>query len=592
MTSAPPTKARAGHIVAWTLVSVLVIVLAVFAWIGVRAYLAYGHLTGAQATAREVAADLSDPTIATSAVPQIANDTAAARELTSDPVWRAVETLPWIGPQLQAVSTIAAAADQVASEALSPLVEVGTTFSLDTLRPVDGTFDTTPLESVADAAATGASDVGEAAASVHAIDSSALLPPLQTAVTEIGVLLDQTHTAIDAVAKAAVLMPAMLGSDGPRDYLVVFQNNAEWRSLGGIVGATTVVHTDAGSISLGAQASSGDFSRYDGGVIPLSDEILAIYDDKPALYIQNITQVPDFSLSGELAQAMWLRETGQTVDGVIAIDPVTLSYVLEATGPVTLPSGDVLSSDNAVSLLLNEVYQRYDVPAEQDAFFAAATAAVFEKLASGQADPATLISALSRAGSERRLLIWNADADDQSVLDGTTLQGDLPVTDDSQTTFGVYANDGTGSKMDYYMQLDSAVGWCSDGGETSDAALTVRLRDNAPADAANLPSYITGGGGFGVTPGVTRTVVYLYLPEGSEVVSAVTTGTVTTTGFGGGEHDGRRVLTWSTDLTPGQESTALVRVRTPHTPSLSVQETPTINTADTASVALSCEVSG
>ncbi|MBB2975466.1 hypothetical protein FHX49_001032 [Microbacterium endophyticum] len=592
MTSAPTMKSRAGQVAAWALVIILAVCLAVFAWIGVRAYLAYGHLTAAQETAREVAADLSDPAIATSAVPQIADDTAAARALTSDPVWRLVETFPWIGPQLNAVSTVAAAVDQVASEALSPLVEVGTSFSLDTLRPVDGAFDTAPLEAVADAAGTSATDVGEAAASVHAIDESALLPPLQSAVSEVGDLLDETHTAVDAVAKAAVLMPAMLGSDSPRDYLVIFQNNAEWRSLGGIVGATAVIHTDGGAISLGAQASSGDFSRYDGGVIPLSDDLLAIYEDKPARYIQNVTQVPDFTLSGELAQAMWLQETGQTVDGVISIDPVTLSYVLEATGPVTLPTGDVLSSDNAVSLLLNEVYQRYEVPAEQDAFFAAATAAVFEKLASGQADPAALISALSRAGSESRLLIWNANAADQSVLDGTTLQGDLPATDDTQTTFGVYANDGTGSKMDYYMQLDSAVGWCTDGGDSSDAALTVRLRDNAPEDAANLPSYITGGGGFGVTPGVTRTVIYLYLPEGAEVVSAGTTGTVTTPGFGGGEHEGRRVLTWSSDLTPGEESTAVVRVRTPHTPSLNVQSTPTINIAATDDLAVSCEISG
>ncbi len=94
---------------------------------------------------------------------------------------------------------------------------------------------------------------------------------------------------------------------------------------------------------------------------------------------------------------MWQRETGQQVNGVIAIDPVTLGYLLKATGPVQLATGDTLTSDNAVKLLLSEAYARYSDPKVQDAFFASAASAVFEKVSSGGFDAKQFVAALTQS---------------------------------------------------------------------------------------------------------------------------------------------------------------------------------------------------
>ncbi len=51
-------------------------------------------------------------------------------------------------------------------------------------------------------------------------------------------------------ASAARLLPPMLGADGPRDYLVVFQNLAEPRATGGMFGSFAVVHTDQGKVTV------------------------------------------------------------------------------------------------------------------------------------------------------------------------------------------------------------------------------------------------------------------------------------------------------------------------------------------------------
>ncbi|WP_239453292.1 MULTISPECIES: DUF4012 domain-containing protein [Microbacterium] len=593
MTDSPlPRSARLGGIVfAAVLGAILLITVIGAAWIGVRGILAYLHLSDAQQTASEVRDSLSDPAAASEAIAALAADTGAARALTSDPVWELAEGLPWVGPQLAAVSTVAASLDDVTTTSLGPLADVAASFQVEALRPQGGRLDLAPLQQVSGAAQTAADGVGAAAASVSAIDRAALVAPVRQAVDEVDGLLVEAEVATDALSRATRLIPSMLGADGPRDYLVLFQNNAEWRSLGGIPGAMALIHTDGGAMSLAAQESSSDYPRYDDAVLPLDEEILEIYGDRPGRWIQNVTQAPDFAVSAALAREMWAREHGgQQVDGVIALDPVALSYLLEATGPVTLPAGDVLTPESAVPLLLNDVYARFPRPADQDDFFAEAAAAVFARLSGGEVDPTALVAALTRAGDENRLLLWSGHENEQSLLADTTLAGGLPASDDETARFGVYVNDGTGSKMDYYQNLETTLGWSdcvldTSGQATGDAVLTATIGNTAPADAAKLPAYITGGGGSGVPAGITRTVGYLYLPEGFELVEATMSDG---SGFGGGIHDDRRVLSFSVDLIPGQTATATVTARPTGTAGATLEAVVTPTLTAPTSVAAVC----
>lgn len=564
-----------------------ILLLAVLAtgWIGIRGFLAYQHLNDARATAANASEVLSDPARASDLIADVSADTAAARDLTSDVIWQLAEQLPWVGPQLAAVSTIATALDDVASESLTPLASVAASFSLESIRPQNGAIDLTAFTGIEEAARSGATGVSAAATNVAAIDTAPLLGPVRDAVSDVSGLLDQARTAADTLKRTTTLLPTMLGGDGPRDYLVIFQNNAEWRSLGGIVGAIALIHTDGGTISLVSQASSSDFDRYDEPVVPMTDEEKRLFGTQPATYVQNVTQIPDFTRDGPIIQAMWERETGTVIDGVLSLDPVALSYLLEATGPIQLPTGDELNGDNAVQLLLNEVYLRYEDPAEQDAFFAASAASVFEALTAGGTDPAALVEALGRAGAENRLMVWNADPDEQAVLDDTTLQGALGSSDPSVTEFGIYLNDGTGSKMDYYMEASTEAAWCGAG----EATLTVTLRNSAPADAASLPRYITGGGVYGVPPGEVQTIAYIYLPPEATLTSTSIAETGETPSLGGGTDDGRQVISWETQLAPGEEITLQIAVETAPSAQIVTRMTPGIHTASDLGFAIPCE---
>ncbi|MEW2013695.1 MULTISPECIES: DUF4012 domain-containing protein [Microbacterium] len=333
---------------------------------------------------------------------------------------------------------------------------------------------------------------------------------------------------------------------------------AEWRTLGGIVGSMTPVRADDGRLALGEQIQARATTQYPESILDLG-EYASIYQAKPGRFLQNITQVPDFRLTAELAKEFAARED-VPVDGVISIDPVALSYLLEATGPVDLPTGVTLTSANAAQFLLNDVYLDYPNADQQDLVFSAAAGAVFSALTSGDVDAGALLRALSRAGSEHRLYLWSAGPADADVLAGTTLAGAPPTNDADTARFGVYVNDGTGSKMDYYVTPDAHldITGCGVGATPRTLTVQVTLTSNAPAGAAtSLPDYITGGGANGVPPGIARVVGEVYLPEGFEVASSEIT---TESGFGGGMVGGRHVLSYSVDLKPGDTQTVTIEV--------------------------------
>lgn len=574
--SMPTRRSRRKRLSAFArvLVGLSVVAVAMCVWVGVRAAIAYEHLQAVRSVASELSpASFSDASALTTTLKRISDETAAARGLTGDPVWRVAESLPWVGPQLGAVSTISSSLDEIVGS-LRPLAADVADMGLESFAPRDGVVDTAAFVQLRTTAERAATRSRVAATSIDRIDRDRLLQPVRDAADEASVMVTSVADAVDALSRTSALLPAMLGADGPRTYLVLFQNNAEWRSMGGLVGSVAVIRTENGRFSLTAQDSGAGLGRYDSPPLAMDADALSIYGTTPARFAGNITQVPDFTADAPLAREYWRLKTGQEVDGVIAVDPVALSYLLDAVGPVELSTGDTLTGDNAVRLLLNEVYLRYDDSA-QNAFFETATAAVFDAIATRPLNPATLLSALGRAASENRVFLWSANPDDQAVLDGTTLQGALPATDATTTRFGVYVNDGTGSKMDYYMNVSSSAAWCGPGGGGKEVArLRVTLQSTAPADIAGFTPSITGGGRYGVAPGVARTVAYIYLPEGAELLESTAS---VATGFGGGTHQGRRVLIWTTELAAQQSVSLDVTVQAPRTTKLEVVQTADID---------------
>lgn len=580
--AAPPSgpRLRRRDIVILVLIIVAVLAFLAVAWIGVRGFLAQQELNAAVPDVKAVRAAVAagDPAQAASAAADLQKHAHAAMSLTSDPVWQLAQGIPWAGANLSAVSTVSRATDTVASDVIKPLVSIAGAVDPRTLRLAGGRLDLAPIVAAQPVMARAETAFDSARTDIGSIDQSSVISPIGSAVAKMRSLMSEVAPDLQAVGNTVRLLPGMLGADGPRSYLIVAQNPAELRATGGLIGSIALVNADKGAATLSTEVAGTSIGPWPTPVSDVPAATSGLYGPLVGRYLQDVNYTPDFPLAARTAAAMWVRTHGGAVDGVITVDPVVLSAMLKATGPVALPTGDVLTSANAVPLLLSGIYARYpDAPQKQDAFFTKAASAVFDRVMGG-VDGTALVKALAASGTSNRIQIWSSHPSEQSILQTTTLAGALPVSTPETAALGVYFNDATGSKMDYYLRTSVAAGAAvcrADGKVTS--MLEVTLTNSAPANAATaLPAYVTGAGSYGVPPGDIKTRIAFYGPDQGLLASVKSKGADIPSIAG--TDGGRPVAVVEVQLVPGESKTVDVEFlgTVQWAPGLTVDVTPTL----------------
>lgn len=490
-------------------------------------------------------------------------ETAAARSTTTAAIWKGASFIPVYGVNFSAVREVAVSADDIAVHAAAPLLERYASLSLQALSPVDGRIDFEELQNAAPSISIAANTVRLSHERMASIDVSRLLPELARPVGAATEELKQLTAILNTASSSAQLLPSLLGADEPRNYLVLVQNSSEARATGGIPGALAILHTDDGRISLGEQSSAVAMGAFQ-PPMDVDPEQVALFTSRLGTQMQNVNLTPHFPTAAQTAKLMWEeRYPGQKIDGVLALDPVVLSYLLEATGPVKLIDSEVLNlilntelpssltEDNVVPTLLSDVYREIEDPEAQDAYFAAVAARVFEAFTEGQANGSKLVNALGASAEENRLYLWSSHADEQEIIASTPLQGSVTGPDTGGAGFGVYFNDGTGAKMDYYAIRSVQLLQMCQPGDLTEYVARVTVTNNAPDDAAAvLPAYVTGNGAFGVEPGNIRTNYVVYGPAQSFVETATINGEPVT--VGSGKHGQRPVGSVQIEVGPGE----------------------------------------
>ena len=290
---------------------------------------------------------------------------------------------------------------------------------------------------------------------------------------------------------AARLAPSMMGVDGPRSYFMAFQTNAEARGTGGLLGGFGILRFDNGKPTVdnlgpntelaGASSSLNlgpEFSKQYGFANPLTD-------------FRNSNFSSHFPYAAEIWRSMWAERSGINVDGVVAIDPIALSYILGAVGAVTMPDGEQITKDNVVELTESTVYSRF--PTDQVArkqYLQDIASEVVKKTTGEVKSPRQLLDALGKAVSEGRIAVWSASPADQALLEETPLAHTVP--DDAAPYAGVVINNLGGNKLDYYLRRE--IEYAADGceGGTRESTVTVRLSNTAPEGP--LPDYVARTG--------------------------------------------------------------------------------------------------
>jgi hypothetical protein len=443
-------------------------------------------------------------------------NTALAVEMTSDPVWWLAGFVPVLGTNFSVVHDTAKVVDDVVVGGVGPFADVPG-LSIDSLKPVNGQIDIAQVSALVPVIEKASDSLAVARRDVANIDASGAIAPLRDAVTKLQGLLLKVTDLSSVAAQIVPLLPDALGASGPRNYLLLFQNNAEERALGGNPAALALISLDAGKISLVTQATSGNFKAYVPPAVELSPEVRSIYGDLPATWVQNVSMVPDFPTVSAISTAMWSSVFPQPIDAVVSIDPIALSYLLDVTGPIDLPTGDQLAGPTAVEFLLSTVYAKYSDPLEQDVVFAAAARGAFDALSSGRGSMKGYIGAAQKMIEGERLYLWSVHPEEQAQIAQWPVSGILPVSNEPDTTVGVYFNDASSAKMSYYLTAEIALASarCVPDGPL-DISTTVTLTNPVTAEQAQgLAGYVVGNpSNNSLFRGWIREDVILYGPVG------------------------------------------------------------------------------
>ena len=480
-------------------------------------------------------------------VTTIGTDTERARDALDGPQWWLAAHLPWIGTNAEALRTVTEVADDLSHQALPELTSAAEVLEPSDLKPQGGKVALKPIRKVQPFVQKSASSTRAADERMSEISPDDLVAPLRSRYVDASSKVTALNATMDTVDRATRLLPSVLGADGPRRYLVLVQNNSEPRSLGGLAGSVIELRANRGRVELVGQETGGSFGDFGRSVLPLSKGERALYGNRLGRYMQNVTGTPDFPRSAELATEMWSRKNKKQVDGVAAIDPSALSTLLRATGPVRLPSGQRLDSNNAAKALLNDVYFDFPDNDQQDAFFGRAASAIFDNFIERDVQTLTAIDLLAETTDQGRFMFWSNHRNEQTVLTGTRLAGELKRA--KQPEVGVYLHDRTQSKMGWYEDMDVNVA-CRDPRRIT---VSVTLKSDAPPNARKLPVYVTGRGNI-VPRGHIASQLFVYAPPGAKITAFRATkgpkraDLVT--------HDGLQATTWPLELAPGQSVTA------------------------------------
>lgn len=538
-------------------VLVVVVVAVVF---GYQALQARAALKDAQSAAEQLQTQIADADAAAAAetLDELQQATDEAHAHTDGVLWDLGASIPWVGESIAAAQTVARVVDDIADNGLAPLVDIAGSIDSRVFSPVDGRIDIAAIEEIAPGINAAADALSAGLAELRSIDRSELFGPLEAPVMALQSKIADAEAAASAGATATSLMPAMLGGAGARTYLLVFQNNAEIRATGGLPGAWATVRADNGELEILKQGSASDFDYHDDPVVDLTQDELNLYSELMANFFQDSNFTPDFPRTGQIMKAFYAADIGGDIDGVISVDPIALSYILNGTGPVDLGSGLMLTSDNAVQLLLNYPYLELPTNALQDLFFAVAAKKVFDAVSAGQGDPREVIEGVLKATGENRILVWSARPEEQKVLRPTAVSGALPRDSGSTPRVGLFLNDSTTTKLEYYLNYETTVDAvaCTDDDTQTIETKTV-LTSDVPSDVSSFSKFLLGPG-TGEEPGSMRLNLRFYAPYGGLVTDLSITGEEQTVNIG--THHDRNVAIVPVLIKPGGKVTVTTAI--------------------------------
>ncbi|HWJ10149.1 MAG TPA: DUF4012 domain-containing protein, partial [Nocardioides sp.] len=399
------------------------------------------------ATIMRAALVRADPDGAREAMADYREAAASAHDRTSGLTWSAFEVVPLLGDDAEGIATVAEVLDDIGTDGLAPIADAADLVTAETFQPVGGRFPVEEISAMVEPAARSEQAFDDAAAALDELDPSSFIGPVRSQFDKLDALVTDARSTLGSTYRAARMIPRMMGTDRPRYYLMVLQNNAELRSGGGLPGALSLVRMKDGRVDIVEQMDMSELAKTSRApVVTLTDEEERIFGRILNLAAVDATLTPDFQRSAEIIRRRWERGVGGRLDGMFFVDPVAVSYLLRGTGPVLVPGYVPVNAGNVVWAVENEIYRLTDDREIHSDYQQAVAKAVFNAFAAGRGDTAESIRGLVAGVTEGRIRMASFEPENAAEIAGTMIAGEFSDRASKDPGVGVFINDGGPTK--------------------------------------------------------------------------------------------------------------------------------------------------
>ena len=254
----------------------------------------------------------------------------------------------------------------------------------------------------------------------------------------------------------------VLGYNGPRKYLFLFENNQEMRATGGFIGSYGILDISNGRVK---KLFVDDIYNPDGQLKARVIPPAPIQKMSAVWTMHDANWFPDFPTSAEKVSWFYEKTGGPTVDGVIAITPELLRDLLEISGPIDMPEYDMsIDAENFIENTQYEVEIDFDREQNQPKkLIADLTPKILDKVmeTKGLLPMMKTLKAFDKALLEKHLLLYSRNYNIQKLISGQKWSGEILNTNKDylaviNTNINGYKTDGViDETIDHYSDIQS-----------------------------------------------------------------------------------------------------------------------------------------
>jgi hypothetical protein len=318
------------------------------------------------------------------------------------------------------------------------------------------------------------------------------IPPVAALGEQTRATLMTLRGTLGYVDELLTLYPNIAGFKEPKTYLVLLQNSNELRPTGGFIGSVAVVKFEDGTMSdfniQDVYALDGQLKGHVDPPVPIR-ELLG----QEHWYLRDSNWDPDFKESAARAAWFYEKESGNTVDGVIAINVPVVVDLLSATGPILLSDyNDRISAENFFGKSLYYTQNDFFPGSTQKSDFLGTLArTLVTKLTSDTSVNSLAVFRAITAGLMRKDILFQfTDTNLQQLVEHYGWGGRVPAdagcdgVEKEFCTFdpfiSIEANLSV-SKVNYFVKRSGVreITIAPDGGLTESWSLTIRNTSNA-----------------------------------------------------------------------------------------------------------------